>query len=61
MLDTIKKVMTSDVGQAKLPFAEGCKSNGYALKTLWDATVSVFLESAKCRSVWPFKTAFMTS
>lgn len=39
MLDTIEKVMTSDVGQVKLPFGESCKSNGNALKTPRDTTV----------------------
>lgn len=33
MVDSIEKVMTSDVGQAKLSFGESCKSNGNALKT----------------------------
>lgn len=64
MLDTINKVMTSDVGHAKLPSDEGYITYlilVMLLKSRETLKWSVFLESTKCRSGWPFKTAFMTS
>lgn len=52
MLDTIKKVMTSDVEQAKY-----CESNGNALKTPWDSTVECIFGECQIQVFMTFQNS----